>query len=167
MSNLNNIKLGNRVRDIVTGYTGIATSQLEMLNGNTQFSILPETKNGEYPDPIALDYHTLEVIDKAFEERTTQPTLQSVVKLGDYVECLVTKSKGVATMRCTYMNGCVSFVVTDSFVNKLTGSHNVVEEWFDQVKLKVIGEGVDIPKNPANKEGNRPGGLPTRNIPRS
>lgn len=168
MSNINNIKLGNRVRDMITGYTGIVTSKVEYLNGNTQFTLTPEAKDDKYPESITLDYHTLEVMDKAFEDKVTEPTFNSGVKLGNNVECLVSGFRGIASNKCTYMNGCSSFLVTHNFVNTQTGQRQMVEDWVDQVKLKVVDNGVaeKVKKSPVTKEGKAPGGAPMRGVPR-
>lgn len=168
MSNLNNIKLGNRVRDMITGYTGIVTGQVEYLSGNTQFTLTPESKDDKYPDSITLDYHTLEVVDKAFEDKVTEQTFKSDVKLGNRVKCLITGAEGIATNKCTYMNGCSSFLITEQFVNTQTSSRQIIEEWIDQVKLKLMGVGVaeQVKKSPVTKDGNVPGGAPLRNVPR-
>lgn len=57
-------KLGNRVRDIVTGFTGIATSKVEYINGCTQYGIKPPVdKDGKMPDTNYIDHAQLEFVD--------------------------------------------------------------------------------------------------------
>jgi hypothetical protein len=57
------IKLGQKVKDKVTGFTGIATSKVEYLNGCVQFCVKPEmVKPGEMPEGVYLDDMQLEVI---------------------------------------------------------------------------------------------------------
>jgi hypothetical protein len=57
------IKLGQHVRDVVTGFTGIATAKVEYINGCTQFAIQPATAaDGKYPEPVYLDHQRLEVV---------------------------------------------------------------------------------------------------------
>ena len=58
------IKLGDKVKDVVTGYTGIATSRTEFLNGCVQIAVLPkqsaeQRKNDGYPDGVKLDIEQL------------------------------------------------------------------------------------------------------------
>lgn len=43
------IKLGDKVKDKVTGYEGIATSKTEFLNGCTQIEVTPKIKKGTNP----------------------------------------------------------------------------------------------------------------------
>lgn len=45
------IKLGNKVKDIVSGFTGIATAKVVYLNGCVQFCVnppMPKNGKGEY-----------------------------------------------------------------------------------------------------------------------
>jgi hypothetical protein len=46
------VELGDKVRDRVTGHTGIATQRVECLNGCIQFTVRPRIKeDGTWPDP--------------------------------------------------------------------------------------------------------------------
>ena len=57
------IKLGQRVRDIVTHYEGIAVAHVEYLNGCIQYGVKPLAKDGNMPEVEYIDYQQLEVID--------------------------------------------------------------------------------------------------------
>lgn len=35
------VKIGQKVRDLLTGFTGIITQRVDQLNGNVQFAIFP------------------------------------------------------------------------------------------------------------------------------
>ena len=60
----NDLKLGYRVRDIVTGFTGIATSRHEYLNGCLRVSVTPPVdKDGKQQEPLAVDIQQLEKVD--------------------------------------------------------------------------------------------------------
>lgn len=55
------IALGNQVRDIVTGYTGIACSKVEYLNGCIQFGVKGSVSEpGKMPDAHYIDIEQLE-----------------------------------------------------------------------------------------------------------
>ena len=61
------IKLGDKVRDKVSGYEGIATSRTEYLNGCFQIEITPRIKKGVIPKEtevqgLSLDEQQLEKI---------------------------------------------------------------------------------------------------------
>lgn len=40
-------KLGNKIRDLVSGLEGITTGRIEYLNGCVQYNIHPEAKDGD------------------------------------------------------------------------------------------------------------------------
>jgi len=58
------IALGARVRDTVTGFTGVATARVEYLNGCIQYCVKPVVgDDGKMPDGEYLDIGQLEVVD--------------------------------------------------------------------------------------------------------
>jgi len=59
----NMIKLGQKVRDIVTGFEGIATAKVEYLNGCIQFCVKPKVTDGKMLDSEYIDIQQLEIID--------------------------------------------------------------------------------------------------------
>lgn len=65
------IKLGNRVRDIVTDFTGIATGKCEYLNGCIQFCIKSRIKNDEkYPEGHWIDEGQLEYLSEGISSKS-------------------------------------------------------------------------------------------------
>ena len=54
-----------------------------------------------------------------------------MIKLGDKVKDSITGFSGVATGRCEYLNGCISWQVC---ANKLENGKEVIE-WFDEQRL--------------------------------
>ena len=59
------IELGNKVRDKVTGFEGIATAKIEYINGCIQFCVKPKVKeDGKMPDGEYIDVDELEIVDK-------------------------------------------------------------------------------------------------------
>jgi hypothetical protein len=59
---MKNIKLGNQVKDIVTGFVGIAVSKVEYLNGCVQYCVKPPSKDGAMPDGQYIDIQQLELV---------------------------------------------------------------------------------------------------------
>ncbi len=58
------IKLGQRVKDMVTGLKGIATAHIEYLNGCHQLAVRPEKlKDGETLPSEYIDIEQLDIID--------------------------------------------------------------------------------------------------------
>ncbi|MBN9007279.1 MAG: hypothetical protein J0H40_17915 [Rhizobiales bacterium] len=68
-------KLGDKLKDTITGFTGIATSKHEYLNGCVRWSIQPDKcdKDGKPPEPQTFDMEQL-VLVKAAKPRTVQPS---------------------------------------------------------------------------------------------
>ena len=63
MEEFNKIKLGSKVRDIVTGFEGIATARIRYLNGCIQYCVEPEVdKEGKMPKHHYIDFGQLEVV---------------------------------------------------------------------------------------------------------
>ena len=59
------IKLGNKVRDKITGFKGIATARIEYINGCVQFCVKPKMgKDKEMPDGEYIDIAQLELVNK-------------------------------------------------------------------------------------------------------
>ena len=57
------IKLGQKVKDTVTGFVGIATSKIEYLNGCVQYCVKPKVgKDGKYNSGEWFDDAQLEVV---------------------------------------------------------------------------------------------------------
>ena len=57
--------LGKKVRDKITGMTGVITSKVIYLNGCIQYGVTPAYKdshNGKYPESTWLDQGQLEIL---------------------------------------------------------------------------------------------------------
>jgi len=60
---MENIKLGDKVRCKITGFTGIAVVRSEFLNGCIQWSVLSKMgKDNKMPEEIGIDEKSLEII---------------------------------------------------------------------------------------------------------
>lgn len=58
------IKLGNAVRDTVTGFIGIATARVEYINGCVQYAVTPKVSaDGKLPDSVYFDFQRLLVVN--------------------------------------------------------------------------------------------------------
>lgn len=70
------VKLGDEVRDKVSGFTGIAVSKHTYLNGCDRFSVQPKLKKGEdkLPDTASFDAPQLEVLKTAAVDPPTPIT---------------------------------------------------------------------------------------------
>lgn len=62
--NNDKIELGKKYCDKVTGFTGVATSRHEYLNGCVRVSLTPTTlKDGKTIEPESFDVQQLEFVD--------------------------------------------------------------------------------------------------------
>lgn len=62
---MSKIKLGNKVRDKVTGFEGIATAKVEYITGCDQYCVNPGVgKDGEIREGVYIDVMRLEVVDQ-------------------------------------------------------------------------------------------------------
>lgn len=60
-------KLGQTVKDRITGFTGIAIGYLEYINGCIQYGVRPKVESdkvGKHPDAVYLDEGNLEYVDE-------------------------------------------------------------------------------------------------------
>lgn len=55
------IKLGSKVKDVVSGLEGIVTGKAEYLNGCIQYCVQPKIKNGAMVDSQWIDISQLEI----------------------------------------------------------------------------------------------------------
>lgn len=155
-------KLGNIVRDVVTGFTGTAFNKTEFLNGNVQYNIQPKGENNSYPDCVSIDFHTLEFVDEGVAANAPKQVKDLNIPLGSEVEDITTGIKGIVTLKTFYLNGCISYMVDV----KETMIKPAAAAWIDQSKLKVIGKGItkEYNKPEKNSDGITTGGAPMRNM---
>lgn len=60
---MSEIKLGDKVRCIHTGFTGIAICRSEFINGCVQFNVLPKgDKKNKMPEEMGIDEQSLEIV---------------------------------------------------------------------------------------------------------
>ncbi len=63
MKNTKPIVLGNKVKCLVTGFTGIASAKVEYLNGCIQFCVRQSVgKDGKMPEGEYIDVQQLKVV---------------------------------------------------------------------------------------------------------
>ncbi len=68
-----NYQLGLKLRDMVSGLEGIATSRVEFINGCIQYGVSGKADNGKIPDTHYIDQQQLEVVDNGIVIKS-QPT---------------------------------------------------------------------------------------------
>lgn len=81
------IKLGDKVRCKLTGFTGVAVAKTEFINGCIQWIVLPKgDKNNKMPEEMSIDEQSLEVIPvkrkKIKKEETGGPMHKGFTRRG-------------------------------------------------------------------------------------
>ena len=75
MSIFNKIKLGQKVRDKISGLTGIAVVRSEFLHGCVRFGVQPQVvKDGKPADWVYVDEPQLEVVQDTPAPKVEKPT---------------------------------------------------------------------------------------------
>lgn len=160
-----NIKLGRTVRDAITGFTGIATQRCDHLSGNVQYAIQPQGKDdSSYPDAMFLDYHTLDVVDEGLSDRAT-PVADTEIVLGQKVRDKATGFVGIATMKTSYLNGCVHFGVLPEVRKESLLNEAPAPSWISHDRLEVVSDGLNSDTLKTVEVKQRPHGGPAMRVP--
>lgn len=163
------IKLGSEVCDAITGFTGIVTQRCDHMNGNIQYAVQPKSFEGaNYPEAMFIDYHTLDVIGVGVSERAAVADVPTIV-LGQRVRDRASGFTGIATMKSTYINGCVSFGVMPEVRKEALLQEAPQPSWIDHNRLEVVNDGLiaDKPKTPESEVAKKPSGGPAMKVPRN
>jgi len=163
------IKLGQRVRDAASGFSGIAIQLSEQLSGSVQIGIQPQVEDGAtmYPDAVFIDVHMIEFVDEGISARVTPAPKDIEIKLGNKVKDIATGFTGIAIEKATYMNGCVYFGVLPKKDDGKLLNENSRQSYVPVSRLEVVNEGITakVKEPKADASGKKPGG-PARRIER-
>jgi predicted metalloprotease with PDZ domain len=102
--------LGKKLRDKVSGFTGIASVKTNFLTGTVQYTLVPPVdKKGDVRE-MSFDVYQLEYVDEGVD--TIEAPTDTGIKLGEEVKDIVTSMEGIAIQECIFLNGCVYYTVT-------------------------------------------------------
>lgn len=166
------IRLGNKVKDKVTGFTGIATCMTHIYGGTVQFGVQPlaNTEKQELPESKYIDDITLIVVDDGIANETPPADDTVTILLGEEVEDLVTGARGVVTEIITHLNGCVFLYVISKIQKEM---EKAVVTYTTHKRFKRVGPGLLAAKSgtmkpedfaAAEKPSKRPPGGPNRSV---
>lgn len=151
------MKLGQKVKDLVTGFEGTVVYLAYYLHGCVRVRVQPPMgADGKIPDSYTIDEPQLIVTNT--KQVVKAKIAKQNVKLGQQVLDPVSGFTGVAAGRVVYLNGCSRIAVAPS-VNK--DGEMVDEHWFDEPQLevlstkKVVKEGSKSTGGPAPYTPNR------------
>lgn len=144
------VKLGQEVRDKITGFKGIVAYITEVRDGCDRASVQPPVdKDGKIPEGWDIDVPVLEVIRQVIPEpERTAP----IINIDDKVRDPITGYEGIVINRTRHLNGCVLVRV----VAKYDGNHLLAEDrlkgvGFPETRLVKVAEAAE--KRPAAKTG--------------
>lgn len=105
---MKNINLGDEVRDVVTGFQGIAVARTAYLHGIDQIGVQPPCdKDGKIPESFNIDESSLKLIfSQRIKGGAATDDSQISVELGDRVKDPVSGLEGVVTKFTRFLNGC-------------------------------------------------------------
>lgn len=101
--------LGQKVKDVITGFEGIATTRHIFLNRQSMIGVQPaldKKKPSDHPDAISFDEIQIKVVGPGQSKLTTPSSKIIGFVLGDEVKDRSTGLIGVAMTLTEYMNGC-------------------------------------------------------------
>lgn len=102
------IELGSKVRDLVTGVTGVASARTEWLYGCARIAVdsTDLKKDGKLFETMWLDEQRVEEVEKGFFPLSPAPN--SEIKLGSRVKDRVTGFEGLAVARTVWVSGNIT-----------------------------------------------------------
>ena len=128
------IKLGQTVRDVVTGFEGIVVCRADYLHGCTRIDVQPVIyKDGKVPDSVSFDEPQLKITKKTLVMRAKKP--KQLIKLGQKIVDPVSGFEGVTIGRAVYLNGCARICVIPKHVD---GKEYRNGTWFDEPQVKIF-----------------------------
>ena len=165
-------KLGHLVRDITSGFTGIAIQQVEMISGTVQLGVQPQLEDGKtttgtpegIPAALSIDLAQLDYVGPGIADRVT-PAGPEKIALGNTVEDMASGLVGCAVSRSTFINGCVYYHVQPRQTEKQKKEGTFTDHAFiASPRLQVIDQGI-APKmahTQTEPVTRRPGGPTTK-----
>jgi len=143
------IKIGTVVKDKVTGLIGVAENRASYLFGVDRYCVQPLARNNTVPEAVMIDEMQLEICKDESIRMEPMPEPKQIVKLGQVVTDIVTTTKGIATGRAVYLNGCARILV--EWVN--TETSDTIERWFDERRLTTDGAIIITDKSATKSSG--------------
>lgn len=112
------IQLGTKVRDLITGMTGIAVGRTEWLYGCSRIAVesIGLKKDGKPSDAVWWDEQRVEPVtddpaDAPYKKYKPQKPNQCDITLGSKVKDKVTGFSGIASAKTTWLTGSITITV--------------------------------------------------------
>ena len=143
--------LGLRMKDSVSGLTGIVCSITRRFSGTIQYGLQPEGDGKTFPDSWNLDFDILDKVDEGVRSRIKSefPTT-SAFSIGSEVEDTLSGFKGKVQDITYHLNGCVTCSVTGK---SMSPDKDVFTLYADQSRFKLLAPAVTEPAAPTKRGG--------------
>lgn len=164
MATNHTFKLGQRLKDQVTGFVGIATCEITTLAGTVQMILQPAIPSGGenvMPADMSFDWQRLDKVDEGVAPNYADTVFASdSFTLGEELKDMASGFRGIAMMRARYLNGCVKYQLVSKQTSKGTSFDQAAHEMFvDVALLTYIDKGIVskvTPKPPGGPALKRP-----------
>lgn len=147
------IKMGMKVKEVVTGLTGVILTIEDFLSGVRHFGVFPEGDGKSSPDGRNFDWEGLQYVDDGLMARSSQPDPTCDLVLGQQYEDVVSGFKGTLTAIAYHINGCVTGVITPKIDLVPTKDGRAIPEMFDHKRLKLLNNSKPADVKPARSTG--------------
>jgi len=131
--------LGHHVKDINTGFAGIATAYVEHLHGCNHIAIEPSEclTNGKVGETYTFDEQRIQFVREGPKRKAK--TTQAKTKLGSSVRHKINGYEGTAVNRTTWVNHCPTVGIEPT--GRGTNGELLVIETFDEEMVEIIKVG--------------------------
>lgn len=150
------IKLGQKVKDRVTGYEGIAYQSMERIGTNTMIGVQAAIKpDGTVPDMYFFDSFALEITDANILPGIPDESVVTPIQLGEEAEDITCGARGIVVTRITFLNGCVHFSLQQRATESGTRPEVITAP---AQRLKTVGPGItgELKQTPENERTGGP-----------
>jgi hypothetical protein len=153
------IKMGNKVKDIITTIEGIAVQRVEQSNGNILWAVQPPYKeDGTAVDPMFIDQQSLIIVGDGVADRAIDCG-EPLYGIGVRVKDKPSSFEGTIIEVGQWLNGCTIYIVVSE---TLSDDGRPVTHAFSQERLEPSAKPALDTLKPS--EGPRTGG-PNRRAP--
>lgn len=149
------IKLGDKVKDELTGFTGVATCRSEWLHGCSRIMIEPD-KLGDKGSPIEgepFDEQRVTLVSRSaigYRHVRDQP----IFRLGDKLRDKINGFSGIAVARHTYLGGFDAYTIEPETLDE--NGQPIKAQSYESTRLDHVAAKA-VPMSP-NADPARPGG---------
>lgn len=130
------VKLGSSVKDVITGFAGIAIGRAEFMYGCSRIGVQPvKIKDGEPGEAFWFDEQRIDVID---EKGAVTNRAAPKYSMGDEAQDEITGFKGVISAIAVMFGGNIEYTLTPQKLEKgaVVPDHSFYEGRVKRLKVK-------------------------------